>query len=370
MQKRILSFIITYKLYHLLFWFFYHYFWWSLTSGSVVEATQNILYSDYTTKFLFYVGMQALGVYFNLYYLIPKFLQQGKVWAYIPLLLATVIFTSAGIIGGYFVNAWIVEQPFETLFYLPPSDFFELFKNNALPSTLASMTLAMSIKLTKNWIASEKHRNTMEKEKLQTELKFLRSQFNPHFLFNTINSIFVLIHKDQDKASESLAKFSELLRYQLYECNAPFINLGHELDYLENFIELQHLRQERANSELQVEIDKNATADLVIAPFLLMPFIENAFKHISHHADRKNWISILLRVIDGKVLFEVANSKDSLAVSREVEYSGIGLENVKRRLELIYPNAHDLTIIKDHEKHEVRLNINVKTADTPSTLTA
>ncbi|MEM1258848.1 MAG: histidine kinase, partial [Bacteroidota bacterium] len=292
MGKSIVAFITKYKLHHLIFWFFYHYFWWSLTSGSMVEAAQNILYSNYTTKFLFYVLMQAMGVYFNLYYLIPKFLQKGNYWVYMPALLLTIFLTSAGIIGGYFVNAAVVGVPFEELFYIPPSNFLELFKNNALPSTLASMTLAMSIKLTKNWMASEKHRNTIEKEKLQTELKFLRSQFNPHFLFNTINSIFVLIHKDQDKASSALAKFSELLRYQLYECNATFIALDRELNYLENFIELQKLRQDKTNFELHVTLNKTTDLNFEIAPFLLMPFIENAFKHVSHYKSSKNWIDI------------------------------------------------------------------------------
>ncbi len=226
------AFVTKYKLYHLAFWFFYHYFWWAVTSGSAFEAVENIFFSHYSTKFVFYVVMQALGVYFNLYFLIPRLLQRGYYWSYIFSLVLTIFVTSAGIIGGYFVNAAVVGIPFEELFYIAPSGFFELFKNNALPSTVASMTLAMSIKLTKNWIASEKRRNTIEKEKLQTELKFLRSQFNPHFLFNTINSIFVLIHKDQDKASTSLAKFSELLRYQLYQCNAPFTPLAQELNYM------------------------------------------------------------------------------------------------------------------------------------------
>ena len=127
MGKTIVSFVVKYKLYHLVFWFFYHYFWWSLTSGSMLEAAQNIMYSHYTTKFLFYVIMQALGVYFNLYFLIPRFLQKGNYWAYIPALLLTIILTSAGIIGGYFVNAAVVGLPFEELFKLPPSDFFQLF---------------------------------------------------------------------------------------------------------------------------------------------------------------------------------------------------------------------------------------------------
>jgi hypothetical protein len=359
MGKSVLTFITKYKLYHLLFWFFYHYFWWSLTSGSMVEAAQNILYSNYTTKFLFYVIMQAMGVYFNLYYLIPRFLQKGKYLIYVPALLITVLFTSAGIIGGYYLNSIVVGVPFEELFQKPlsGSGFYELFKSNALPSTLASMTLAMSIKLTKNWMASEKHRNTIEKEKLQTELKFLRSQFNPHFLFNTINSIFVLIHKDQDEASNALAKFSELLRYQLYECNASFISLDQELNYLENFIELQKLRQDRTNLELNIELNKITNYNLKIAPFLLMPFVENAFKHVSHHKSSKNWITIKLRVTGKELLFQVSNSSAILEVALESDTSGIGLHNVKRRLELLYANAHTLNIIKDNSKHKVELSL-------------
>ncbi len=116
------------------------------------------------------------------------------------------------------------------------------FQINALPSSVAATTLGMSIKLTKNWIQSRRREQELEKEKLETELKFLRSQFNPHFLFNTINSIFVLIHKNPVMASESLAKFSDILRYQLYECNEHCIPLGQELNYLENFIELQRLQ--------------------------------------------------------------------------------------------------------------------------------
>ncbi len=358
--KSIVAFVTKYKLYHLAFWFLYHYFWWALMSGSAVEAVHNIFFSAYSTKFVFYVVMQALGVYFNLYYLIPRFLQKGNYWAYIPLLLLTVIATSAGIIGGYYVNAAVVGLPFEELFKMPSSEFFTLFKSNALPSTLASMTLAMSIKLTKNWMASEKRRNTIEKEKLQTELKFLRSQFNPHFLFNTINSIFVLIHKDQNKASSSLAKFSELLRYQLYQCNEPFIPLEQELNYLVNFIELEKLRQESELLELKVEIDKTSPFTLEIAPFLLIPFVENAFKHVSYHKEAKNWIDIQLELDDKTLKLSVSNSRNPLIVTRENGVNGIGLNNVSRRLELLYPNAHTLEIIKDNQQHTIILDLKLQ----------
>jgi len=358
--KKVKLFFIRYKLYHLIFWFFYHYFWWALTSGSAIEAANNIFFSDYTIKFAFYVLMQALGVYFNLYYLIPKFLQKGKYRIYIPALVLTVLLTSFGIIGGYYINAVVVGVPFQELFKIAPTDYFQLFKSNALPSTLASMTLAMSIKLTKNWIASEKRRNAVERENLKTELKFLRSQFNPHFLFNTINSIFVLIHKNQDMASESLAKFSELLRYQLYQCNEPEIGLSQEITYLKNYIELETLRQDVSNLDLQTALDSSNTQGLQVAPFLLMPFVENAFKHVSHHNDSRNWINIVLKIMNNRLQFNVKNSIPELSVSSTSESSGIGLANVRRRLELLYPNSHKLEVFKSNTVYEVSLEITLK----------
>ena len=206
-----------YKLYHLPFWMLYHYLWWALGIGSIWEAANSIFFSVYSFKYIFYVLFQALGVYFNLYYLIPKFLEKGRYGAYVSLLILTCVSTAAFIISGYYASAWWSDQTFEELYKVSSDQYFYLFKTNALPSTVASMTLAMSIKLTKNWVqaqrkqqALERKQQVLEKEKLETELKFLKSQFNPHFLFNSINSIFVLIHKNPDEASESLAKFSDL----------------------------------------------------------------------------------------------------------------------------------------------------------------
>lgn len=358
--QKVVTFVVRYKLYHLGFWFCYHYFWWALTSGSAIEAANNIFFSDYTTKFVFYVVMQALGVYFNLYYLIPKFLQKGKYLMYISMLVLTILITSFSIIGGYFVNAIVVDLPFETLFKTAPSQFFQLFKTNALPSTLASMTLAMSIKLTKSWMASEKQRNAIEKENLKTELKFLRSQFNPHFLFNTINSIFVLIHKNQDVASESLAMFSELLRYQLYQCNGPSIGLNQELSYIKNYIELEKLRQDLNRLDLQVVFETGDASSFQIAPFLLMPFIENAFKHVSHDEHQRNWIQIHLEIKTKRLFFQVSNSKTALQIAEAMESSGLGLSNVKRRLALLYPNSHKLEVFSDAEVHKITLEIRLQ----------
>jgi LytS/YehU family sensor histidine kinase len=254
--------------------------------------------------------------------------------------------------------AWISDQSFYELFDVQPQDFPPFGFLNALPSCIASMTLAMSIKLTKNWIQSTRRQQVLEKEKLETELKFLRSQFNPHFLFNTINSIFFLIHKNPVKASSSLAKFSDLLRYQLYECNEIQIPLRNEVAYLESFIELERLRHNKS-LEVSVQIEPLSTNFLAIAPFVLITFTENAFKHVSDHADRPNWIRLHLSVADTKLKFRVSNSVSAVQSNDVVSYGGIGLKNVKRRLDLIYPDHYQLDILSDQTRFEVQLTVSL-----------
>jgi len=349
-----------YKIYHLPFWFAYHCMWWIVTIGSVSAVANNILFSAYSIKFLFYVIFQAIAVYFNLYFLMPRFLEKGKYVQYILLVVVTIISGAAFIASGYYAAAWLSGKSYISLYGIDPKRYTYFFQINTLPSTAASMTLGMSVKLTKNWIQAKRREQLLEKEKLETELKFLKSQLNPHFLFNSINSIFVLIHKNPDMASESLAKFSDLLRYQLYECNEQQIPLDKELTYLENFIELEKLRQEH-NIELTMQIDDRHPGNRVIAPFILMPFIENAFKHVSKRMDYPNRIRMNLRFNEHQLLFDISNSISvgHYSSTEFMNYSGIGLKNVKRRLDLIYPGKHDLTIQQTDDQFRVMLRLNL-----------
>jgi LytS/YehU family sensor histidine kinase len=259
--------------------------------------------------------------------------------------------------SGYYTAAWISDLTFFDLFKTEPTNVENLFFA-ILPSTTASMTLAMSIKLTKNWIQSNRRQQLLEKEKLETELKFLRSQFNPHFLFNTINSIFFLIHKNPIQASTSLAKFSELLRYQLYECNEALIPLRNEVAYLQSFIELEKLRHNK-RLELRINIEEENREVLAIAPFVLITFTENAFKHVSDHIDKPNWIRLDLKVDGFKLRFKIANSTSTVKSNDVVHYGGIGLANVKRRLDLIYPEQYELSIKHDQDTFEVELALHL-----------
>ncbi|MEP7374982.1 MAG: histidine kinase [Chitinophagaceae bacterium] len=354
------SWFFKYKLHHIIFWFAYHIMWWMVTVGSISAVASNIFSSAYSIKFLFYVVFQAIAVYFNLYFLIPRFLEKGKYIQYVFLVLLTILLTASFITSGYYVSAGLSERTFEELYQRDPKNYLYFFQVNTLPSSVASMTLGMSVKLAKNWIQTKRREQVLEKEKLETELKFLRSQFNPHFLFNSINSIFVLIHKNPDMASDSLAKFSDLLRYQLYECNEHQIPLDKELTYLENFIELEKLRQEYF-IDTDIHIEERHSGNLAIAPFILMPFIENAFKHVSQRKDKANWIKMNLRFSGKELQLDISNSIDAQQNSSTglINYSGIGLKNIQRRLDLIYPGKHDLAIEKDDEQFRVMLRLDV-----------
>jgi two-component system, LytTR family, sensor kinase len=349
-----------YKIYHLPFWFGYNFLWWTLRLGSPMAVFTTLGYTHAAVKFLFYLVFQMAGVYFNLYFLVPRFLEKGRYITYIALLLSTIICSASCIVSGYYIGALLSGKTVLELYGVAPGNYYSLFESGALPSTIAAMTLAMSIKLTRNWLRARRKEKLLEMEKLETELKFLKSQFNPHFLFNTINSIFVLISKNPKMASESLVKFSDLLRYQLYECNEQQIPLVQELGYLDNFIELEKLRQD-GNQEWKFEIDNPGNNQLTIAPFILMPFVENAFKHVSQQKQTKNWIHMELKCRDHQLHFTISNSTDhhSHHESGMEKYRGIGLKNVQRRLDLIYPEMHSLNIQRADNQFRVELILTV-----------
>lgn len=336
---------IKYKLYHIPFWMLYNYLLWSLAIDSAYEAAHEMFFSVFFIKAFFYMIFPAFAVYFNLYFLIPRYLQKGRYGWYFLLLAITIILSSLLIVPGYYLSASLAGSNAEKMFGITPdwNGLYHQAKSEPLKSTIGAITLAMSIKLTKNWIETQRRQQVLEKEKLETELKFLKYQFNPHFLFNSINSIFFLIHKNPDMASASLAKFSELLRHQLYESNDNQIPLGKEIAYLENFIELEKLRQNKG-LDVTFDVPVNCPPDLGIAPFILMTFVENAFKHVSKHKDAPNWIRINLGIDGSKLCVDIANSTATEPDTEVIHYGGIGLKNVQRRLELIYPEQYELDI--------------------------
>jgi two-component system LytT family sensor kinase len=361
------TWFIKYKLYHIPFWIVYNYVFWALAIDSPYLAAQEIFFSVYFVKSFFYTIFPAFAVYFNLYFLIPRYLQKGRYGWYILFLVIAVIASSFLIVTGYYVCAWMAGSNVKAFFGISTNwnSIYHLAKADPMKNTIGAITLGMSIKLAKNWIEGQRRQQALEKERLETELKFLKYQFNPHFLFNSINSIFFLIHKNPDMASSSLAKFSELLRHQLYECNDQQILLEKEIAYLENFIELEKLRQNQSLT-VELELGHDHAPDTGIAPFILMTFVENAFKHVSKDKGYPNWIRIALSVNGANLHFAVSNSTSGKEAPQVVNYGGIGLKNVQRRLDLIYPGGYQLNIQEQPESFSVMLKLQTLQLETVS----
>lgn len=179
-------------------------------------------------------------------------------------------------------------------------------------------------------------------DKLQTELRFLKAQFHPHFLFNALNTIYFQVDKANTTAKFSIEKLSELLRYQLYD-QSEKVPLSRELDYLQTYIALQRQRMEE-DLNLSIQLREEENSRVQIYPLLLLPFIENAFKYVGGTGS----IRISMGIADNELQFEVFNSIPILP-EFEKQKAGIGLENLRRRLDLLYPNQHQLITAKDHD---------------------
>jgi tetratricopeptide (TPR) repeat protein len=194
----------------------------------------------------------------------------------------------------------------------------------------------------------------VKKEQLQSELDFLKAQLNPHFLFNSLNNIYVLLEEDKDKALDLLVQFCELMRYQLYDCDVSSILLSDELRFLENYVDFEKLRYE-GKINVEHNLKESATGDFHIAPILLQPFIENAFKHSPKNRHSPSQISIRTALTKADFLLEVKNSVNMKEHSTLP--GGIGLENVKKRLKLLYPNKHELKINSTDASFQIKLKI-------------
>lgn len=197
---------------------------------------------------------------------------------------------------------------------------------------------------------AERERNEMIINNKKSELSFLRSQINPHFLFNSLNNLYSLVYQKSDLALETVSKLSSMLRYSLYE-NEEFIPLEKELNYFRDFIELERLRNSH-NLKLEISIDESLFP-INIAPFLLIPFVENAIKHGNLKNPEKE-ASIKLFKEERDLVFEVFNEK---AHKEKDAVGGIGLENVKKRLQLLYPNSHYLNIHEDDSTFKISLKL-------------
>ena len=244
-----------------------------------------------------------------------------------------------------FINAEPVSNPVKSVFAI-----------------IIAFTVSTTLTISKKWHQNELQKRELVKDHFETELMFLKSQVNPHFLFNTLNSIYSMAVKKSDKTADTIVKLSSLIRYMLYDSDKDFVELEEELIYIRNYIELQSIRL-HDDVNLQFQINGKAEGKL-IAPMLLVPIIENAFKHGIDYTI-KSYVDINITVDKDELSVRIKNSKNKFITEQADKNSGIGLKNVKRRLEMVYPDKHLLDINESDDLFDVSLTLNLSDNEMP-----
>ncbi len=332
-------------IYHIAFWLIY----W------VFASMQDVVFlSQFRENFNLPTVIGSLGVvYFNFYYWIPKYLiRQKRHWFYAISIILIII-----------LNAWFVNTLLGNFIF--PKDYYFSWKGTftlAIDTTvLVAFTTAFKFIL--QWHERNNYAIALEKKNLENELDMLKSQINPHFIFNTLNTIYFLMDgKEEEKAKEALLKFSDTLSHQLYDYNKNLIELDKEIEYLKNYIELQRMRHDEDLLTLHCELTSKANG-YQIAPMLLIPFVENAFKHSSNSSGYS--VDIQLRVANGVLEFTTQNTINPLKRNeaydeRGLFRSGIGLKNVQRRLDLTYPGEYELVLDNKEGIYTAKLKIDLR----------
>lgn len=332
---------------HVLFWVLSFYILVRIFSTS---STINPI--DYYYALLFHITL-IIGVYFNLLVLIPYFFYQKKYSLYFLLL-------GVWLVGCTYFNLWffnfLVDFIFPQYYFISYYEFPDIIQYFA-----AYLALTFVLKLSRSWFKlneAEKSLLIISQEKTKAELKALRSQVNPHFLFNSLNNIYSLTLKKDKHAPELILKLSDAMRYMLYETKGDFVPLTDEVAFLNNFLDLQRLRSDQKTT---ISFDHEGKVDhQKIAPLLFIPLVENSFKH-GIKGDIKNaYVKINLVANDDNIKFTIENNKGKADDMESDRFKGIGLENLQLRLGLIYPEKHKFEIIEDADNYKVVLNLSIK----------
>lgn len=340
---------------HLLFWLF----WWIFF---------GILYS-YTAKVSLLPNIQRLPVAMldALVFLIPHmFLSYSLMYYVIPRFVLSHQYVKAGmlVLLSFLITACI--SALIGTYILPPlrtSIFGFDYEYNLNPTYLLSLLaglrgaitiggLAAAIKLMKHWYVKEQRNLQLQKENAEAGLHLLKAQIHPHFLFNTLNNIYSFTQNTSAEASGMITRLSGLLRYTLYEGNQPLVPLQQEIQMVQDYIEIEKIRY---GNQMELHIDlPERTNNYYIAPLLLLPLVENCFKHGTSQMLEQPWVHLWADIVNDQLHVKLLNGKVSESTG---PVPGIGLRNVKERLELLYPGKHELHITSEEEIFIVNLRV-------------
>jgi sensor histidine kinase YesM len=344
---------------HLAFWVF----WWLFQAVlySVIGYSGKPAYGlrllNSTLESLVYMTAHISLSYALMYFVIPRFLLKQRYW--LTALWVTVCFLGAAAISVILsatiipeIQEWILnDYPNARAMRMRASTRFHLSLLAGLRGGITIGGIAASIKLMKHWYVKEQRNLQLQKENAESQLQLLKAQVHPHFLFNTLNNIYSHTQKTAPVASQLVMGLSDMLRFMLYECNQPQVPLSKELKLIQDYISLEQIRYDD-HLDVHTDLPTN-TENLVIAPLLLLPLVENCFKHGTSHMLEQPWLSLQVTLENGRMYVKLMNGKAD--GSPTTNYRGIGILNVRKRLSLIYPGKHELTITDEQDVFIVNL---------------
>ncbi|MBN2682349.1 MAG: histidine kinase [Bacteroidales bacterium] len=323
-------------------------FWLVLSVDYIILLANTSRPQETATTILINFSIDVLIIYISLYVFTPNFLLKNKFWLFVMLILLGLIFAE--------VLELIIEKArgHRTILDARHTRFIIINIIWNLQNQALFVGAAVGLKLFKIWIKNQQKIQFLENTNLVSELEYLKSQINPHFLFNTLNNIYVQTKLDSKRAAQTIMKLSELLRYQLYECTKEKVFLAKEIEYLKNYLDLDRIRKTTANVNFEVEGHVNGKT---VYPFIFLPFFENAVKHGIDDKNESN-IKVKFEALNNIVKFSIENTKKEIVETHDE--GGLGLKNIKRRLELLYPKKHLLTIDDKGNRFIVNLVLEVE----------
>ncbi|MBO6516865.1 MAG: histidine kinase [Bacteroidia bacterium] len=335
-----------YKLHHFAFWLAYFFFWYFFYNQQLEGG------SSFVTAFIT-ISIHGLMVYFNMYFLFSRLFKQRQYISYVVSVVLTVLLAS--LIWAMALNSLSIITN-----HAPLRDIWSVrFFTACFASITYSLAITMSLKMVKQWYERERVAENLERINMETELKYLKTQINPHFLFNSLNSLYALTLQKSEKAPELVLKLSEILRYVLYDGSERWVSLEKEISYLQSYLDLEKIRNgDRLNLEFNIKGDPKTKQ---IAPMLFLTFLENSFKHGINQKAEGGFVKIDMDIEDKHLDFSIENSRPKEKEKRlNGKSGGIGLENIKKRLALLYPDLHKLEIDDDGDNYRVKLNLSLE----------
>lgn len=330
---------------HFFFWIVFFLMWTRIVNFYVSNNMNRLYFSTLD------VSLIIIAFYSIYLYVMPEYLKNKKIGRLILLssLLTVILSALYSWMMGVFLHHMLMPIHFDLSW-----DYSDLQYNRFFIALLGVLA-GCFVKLGVDRLEVGRRMDAMEKEKSLAELTYLKAQINPHFLFNSLNSLYTQLEHSPEEAKGTLVSIADLLRYQLYECNADLIPVTNELAYLKNYFNLQSIRKDNCRATLIINGDDGG---LLIAPLLLIPFVENAFKYVSDYDTQENFIEAGIDFVDNDLRFYCINTFDNDShQSSDNTSKGIGIANVKKRLELIYGNNYSLHAETNNERYTINLKI-------------